>query len=138
MKWYEAYPDLTKFEIEGKPIPFPIFGKDCTMDEKDRQLIDWRIGHHVEAAGKMIAASIYALSKSIDAQNVRWDRIAAALERRVIIQEKEVDLLAEDRQRSERVAEKLLRDRYVPPSSEEPETHGPDWVQEVIEDDLSR
>lgn len=106
----------------------------------DQQLIDWRIGHHVEAAGKMIA----------DALN----RVADEMARGNRLHVEEVDLrrahlmaVLESKEMSDRAAQRLLGmvpemgqgfvDLRTPRPPDAPDgvrRDGPDWVRDVLED----
>lgn len=106
------------------------------------QLVDWRIGHHVEAAGAMVS----------DALN----RVAAAMEQRNRLQAMEVDLrrehlmaVLESKATADRAAQRLLGmvpdmgrggffDLRDVPKGRDPhdeERRGPDWVKDVLTED---
>lgn len=102
------------------------------------QLVDWRIGHHIEAAGRMIA----------DALN----RIADQMERDRKVHLAEVDLrrehllsVLESKAMADRAAQKLMglmpdgiafHDLREPKGRDlhEDERKGPEWVKDVLAD----
>lgn len=96
------------------------------------QLADWRIGHHIEAAGKMIAAAL--------------NRIADQMERDHPLKAAEVDLrrehlinVLEQRAAADRAAQKLMglipevpgfmRVHDLREPKDETERRGPDWLK---------
>lgn len=101
------------------------------------QLVDWRIGHHVEAAGAMVS----------DALN----RIAAAMEQGNRLHAMEVDLrrehlmaVLESKATADRAAQRLLgmvpdfgRGGFVDlregnPNKVDHVERGPEWVKDVL------
>jgi hypothetical protein len=105
------------------------------------QLADWRIGHHVEAAGKMIAAAL--------------NRIADQMEADHALKAAEVDLrrehllhVLESKAMADRAAQRLmglipdggfvdLRGRTthdLRDAAEASERKGPDWLKDVLAD----
>lgn len=111
------------------------------MDDKEWQLFMWRIGHHIEAAAKIVGGSIMALAKSVDAQNVRWDRIASAMERENMLREQEVQLrrehvmyVLEQRDLASRAAERIMGLGGPFAFTREPgeDRKEPDWLQDVL------
>ena len=100
----------------------PIHSEDCAMDAKEvEKLVDWRIGYHVEAGAKLVAGALHRIANAMEEENVlRREHLAVALEQRDV---------------SNRAAERLLNfgrdpDMRAPHATEE--SRGPEWVKDVI------
>lgn len=118
--------------------------EDVTVDDKDLRIIDWRLGHHIEAAAKIIGGAIMALARSVDAQNARWDRIAGAMERENVLREQEIQIrrehvsyVLEQRDMAARAAERIMGlGFYGRPKAkdgeEQPSPIPPEWLEEVL------
>ena len=108
------------------------------------QLVDWRLGHHIEAAGKMIAESNMMIADALR-------RIAAQMEADHALQAAEVDLrrehllsVLESKAMADRAAQRLMgmipdgaaafvdlrREGKLRENGEE--ERGPEWVKDVL------
>lgn len=117
----------------GEPEYFEHF-VESRAEDKQLKLLDWRLGIHIEAAAKIIGASIYALSKSLDAQNVRWDRIASSLERSVGFQEQELELRRDSHEIME-TAQRLIATMHGDPPPTPPAPKPPEWIGDALKGD---
>lgn len=106
----------------------PIYSEDCAMDAKEvERLVDWRIGHHVEAGAKLIAGALHRIANAMEEDNViRREHLAVTLEQRDV---------------ANRAAERLLGlGMYGSPMKPVDlreagdEVKGPEWVKDVIAD----
>ena len=107
------------------------------------QLVDWRLGHHIEAAGKMIAESNMMIADALRC-------IAGQMEADHVLQAAEVDLrrehllsVLESKAVADRAAHRLmgmipdgaafvdLRREGKPPEDGEA-ARGPEWVKDVL------
>lgn len=102
------------------------------------QLVDWRLGHHLEAAAKVIAASVYALARSLDNLALRHERLAETQARATQIQE-QILHLQEESAASVKVMRELtarLRPFAEPdPKPGDPPRSPPEWIKDVMEGD---
>lgn len=100
----------------------------------DQQLIDWRIGHHVEAAGKMIAD---ALGRVAD-EMAKGNRLHAE---EVELRREHLMAVLESKAMADRAAQRMLGmlpemhgiDLRGPRPENGEERKGPDWVRDVLE-----
>lgn len=99
--------------------------------EEQLRLIDWRIGHHIEAGMGLIAGAITLLSKSVDKLATAQGESNAIQRRLVALQEENIQTAKVMRE----MADSFLRGpgSMVEPTREP--IRPPDWLKDELKGD---
>lgn len=97
---------------------------DVKKKATPEQLVDWRIGHHVEAAGKMIADALHRIADQME----RDHQLHAA---EVDLRREQVLSVLESKAMADRAAQKLMGLMPDLPSSGGDSILGPEWPPQL-------